>query len=542
MKILDILRKFLFYICVLSLSFCNENPKPISKLLQLFSGSILKPATTGVYFVGGNVQGLRGTLVLQNNKGDDLTISVNGSFKFQTSVQDETIYSVTIKTQPTSQSCSVIDGTERVFGADVDTILVTCQTIPVRYTLGGTVSQLQSGNQIIVSNRGEDLTLSTNGSFNFNTGVIFGNNYTVSVSLQPSNQNCIVVNATARMPAFNQNNVAVICYGNSYGALVSGSIIYPLSLPSPRVTSFVGSYCNPNTVCTTGSSGYFDSISPSSVLFQDPDGIATDGYNLYVADKTNQRIRKIIISTGETTTLAGNGSTGLQDGIGTAANITSPQYITTDGYNLYVADNTNKTIRKINLTTNLVTTMITGTGGLGTILGLAVHNNILYIADNTNKTLWRLNLSTNSLTTVNTFSIALTGPKAMTVVGSDLYIIDADRILKTTVGTWSLSVFAGGSSGYVNASGTSAQFNSPTGIATDGTNLYVSDSSNHAIRKIVISTSAVTTLAGSLSSTSGYTNSSTATNALFNFPAGITSDGNAIYVVDKNNHTIRKID
>ena len=79
-----------------------------------------------------------------------------------------------------------------------------------------------------------------------------------------------------------------------------------------------------------------------------------------------------------------------------------------------------------------------------------------------------------------------------------------------------------GSSGSANGTGTSASFNSPDGITTDGTNLYVADSYNHLIRKIVISTGAVTTLAGTGSSGSA---NGTGTSASFYNPEGITTDG-----------------
>ena len=95
-----------------------------------------------------------------------------------------------------------------------------------------------------------------------------------------------------------------------------------------------------------------------------------------------------------------------------------------------------------------------------------------------------------------------------------------------------------GSSGSANGTGTSASFNYPMGITTDGTNLYVADYSNHLIRKIVISTGAVTTVAGTGSSGSA---NGTGTSASFNNPDGITTDGTNLYVTDTYNYLIRKI-
>ena len=95
-----------------------------------------------------------------------------------------------------------------------------------------------------------------------------------------------------------------------------------------------------------------------------------------------------------------------------------------------------------------------------------------------------------------------------------------------------------GSSGSTNGTGTAASFKEPAGITTDGTNLYVAES-NHMIRKIVISTGVVTTVAGS--TTSGSANG-TGTAASFDRPAYLTTDGTTLFVSDYNNHMIRQID
>jgi len=81
-------------------------------------------------------------------------------------------------------------------------------------------------------------------------------------------------------------------------------------------------------------------------MFKFPYGITTDGTNLYVSDYGNHRIRKIVISTGVVTTLAGS-SQGSTDGTGTSATFDEPYGITTDGTNLYVAEVGEHKIRKI---------------------------------------------------------------------------------------------------------------------------------------------------------------------------------------------------
>lgn len=97
-----------------------------------------------------------------------------------------------------------------------------------------------------------------------------------------------------------------------------------------------------------------------------------------------------------------------------------------------------------------------------------------------------------------------------------------------------------GNLGYANGTGSVVQFSSPANVTTDGTNLYVADTNNNVIRKIVISTRAVTTLAGT-AGLSGSADSNTPP-VTFNGPQGITTDGTYIYVADTGNGSIRKID
>ena len=87
-----------------------------------------------------------------------------------------------------------------------------------------------------------------------------------------------------------------------------------------------------------------------------------------------------------------------------------------------------------------------------------------------------------------------------------------------------------------------ALFNTPAGIAVDTAtgNVYISDSGNHTIRKIDAAGN-VTTIAG-IAGTSGYKNSATGSLAKFNLPTNMVFSANALYVTDTNNHAIRKID
>lgn len=122
----------------------------------------------------------------------------------------------------------------------------------------------------------------------------------------------------------------------------------------------------------------------------------------------------------------------------------------------------------------------------------------------------------------------------------NMYIGDSNnnRIRKITP-AGVVSTFAGSTFGFLDGIGTAAQFNFPTGLAIDSSgNIYVVDKNNHKIRKIT-SAGVVTTVAGS---SVGFTNG-LGTSAQFNSPSGIAVDANGnLYVTDTYNHKIRKID
>jgi galactose oxidase-like protein len=77
------------------------------------------------YSIGGTVAGLSGTIVLQNNGGDNLSLSSNGSFAFNVTLQPNATYDVTIATQPASQVCSVGNGSGTAT-AEVASVTITC--------------------------------------------------------------------------------------------------------------------------------------------------------------------------------------------------------------------------------------------------------------------------------------------------------------------------------------------------------------------------------------------------------------------------------
>lgn len=262
-----------------------------------------------------------------------------------------------------------------------------------------------------------------------------------------------------------------------------------------------------------GGQGNIDGPSKRAA-FNGPYGAAIDSVgNVYVTDTSNHTIRKISTA-GVVTTFVGLSKTsGSLDGTGSNARFNNPKGITIDSSNnLYVADTNNYTIRKI--TPSGVVTTLAGSAGL---------------VGNTN--------GTGSAARFNT-------PMGITVDSSgNLYVADygGHTIRKiTSGGVVSTLAGTGGAFGSTNATGSSARFNNPQGVAVDSSgNVFVTDTGNVLIRKIT-SLGVVTTFAGTASST-GSTDGTGAA-ARFNSLAGITIDtsGN-LYIGDYGNRIVRKV-
>lgn len=183
--------------------------------------AVVCASSSNSYKVGGTVSGLLagGSVVLQDNNGDNLTVAANGAFNFATKVASASPYSVTVFTQPTGQNCSVVSGAGTMAQADISNVAITCAANS--YTVGGNVSGL-NGSVVLQNNAGDNLTVATNGAFNFATTVAFGNTYAVTILTQPTGQTCSVTSGSGTVAA-NVSNVGVSCTNNSY--TVGGTVL-----------------------------------------------------------------------------------------------------------------------------------------------------------------------------------------------------------------------------------------------------------------------------------------------------------------------------
>lgn len=159
--------------------------------------------------VGGTISGLSGTVVLEDNGGDNLIRSVNGSFTFATALPRGSSYLVTVLAQPAGQTCAVANGSGTIAGANVTNVTVRCAAT-VYFSVAGTLSGL-SGTVVLQDNGVDDLSLSVDGTFIFATPVANASPYSVTVLTQPSAQTCTVGNGNGTIADGNVTGVTVTC-------------------------------------------------------------------------------------------------------------------------------------------------------------------------------------------------------------------------------------------------------------------------------------------------------------------------------------------
>lgn len=176
--------------------------------------SVLVECVTNTYTVGGNVVGLEGSgLELQNNGGDNLTVTGDGEFTFLTPLNDGSGYDVVVLTQPTSpnQTCLVTSGNGILIAENVTTVLVECVTNT--YTVGGIVTGLEGSGLELQNNGGDNLLIDSDGVFTFSIPLSDGSGYTVTVLTQPElpGQICMVTNESGIVAGGDVTNVSVDC-------------------------------------------------------------------------------------------------------------------------------------------------------------------------------------------------------------------------------------------------------------------------------------------------------------------------------------------
>ncbi len=333
-----------------------------------------------------------------------------------------------------------------------------------------------------------------------------------------------------------------------------------------------------STIAGDGSSGYHGDGGPAIAAGIDyPTKTLLDGSgNLYIADTSNSRIRRMNLSTGVITKVAGTfGGYDGDDGPATEARLFVPEGIALDGSgNLYIADTGNHCIRKVSTPGGIITTVagygsiFGGTGGDGgpaTLAELYYPTDVavdaagnLYIADSSNR-IRKVTASTGIITTIAgtgaagflgdngpAVSARLSGPRGVVLdSASNVYIADEanNRIRRISAATGVITTVAGGGSDYgENLLATAVHLDRPRGVVVDGAgNLFIADALNHRVRKVSASTGLITTVAGT--GTFGFLgDGGAATAAALRTPHHVAVDAEGqLYISDEGNRRIRRV-
>lgn len=260
--------------------------------------------------------------------------------------------------------------------------------------------------------------------------------------------------------------------------------------------------------------GYQDGNAIGQALFNGSAVLAVDDQHLYVGEEMNRRVRRIDVATGVVTTLAGNGQQGAADNVvGTSASFGSLEAIGTDGLTLWVGDGANHVIRAVSLTPPHAVTTVAGTAGVaGTADGVGA-------------------------------AAGLDGVRGLTFYGGLVYFVDPNQgtLRSFDPVTQQVTTLAGspGQLAILDGVGASARLHSPRYMASDNSGiLYFAENLQNMLRSYNTVTGEVKGFIGTAGAC-GHVDGVGAA-ALVNRPRGLTSDGTSLYWVEFNAHTIRQ--
>ncbi len=338
-----------------------------------------------------------------------------------------------------------------------------------------------------------------------------------------------------------------------------------------------------NIITTVAGNGFptfsGDGGPATSASLNDPSGVAVDDLtgNLFIADEGNARVRGVDSTTGIITTVAGNGFPTFSGdgGLATSASLNRPRGVAVDrAGNLFIADEFNHRIRRVDRATGIITTVagdgrafFTGDGGPATSAGVAFPTGVavdgagnLFIADNGNARVRRVDSGSGIITTVagnGLFAIICencpatsTGvvPLAVALDGAGNFFIadeasSGSRVRRVNSAGIITTVAGNGLRGFSGDGGlgTSASLNGPNGVAVDGAgNLFIADFNNNRIRQ-VDGLGIITTVVGNgVGDFSGDGGPPTSASLMLPRGVAVTSSGN-LYIGDTRNHRVRLV-
>jgi YVTN family beta-propeller protein len=317
-------------------------------------------ADTGVtYGIGGTVSGLSGTLVLQNNATDDLTITEDGEFTFSTEIQANAAYEVTVLTQPDGQTCSVAQGIGNAT-ADVTDVEVTCSAITYTVT--------PSGSNVTIDPSSAQ-TIAENGSASFEV--------------------------TADAGYTRVDTVGGTCPAGSWA-----SDVYTTGAITADCT--VTFSANLTTYTVGGTISGLDTDSGLEVVLQNNGGDDltrdSNGVFTFTTELEDEDVYAVTISTqpnGQTCHVESGGS-GTIDG-DDVTNVTVEC-----AYFAYVANNADNSVTVINTDTYSVTTISEGVGAGPSGLGISPDGSRVYIGNRGEASVSLIDTAANTAETIIT--------------------------------------------------------------------------------------------------------------------------------------------
>jgi hypothetical protein len=538
-----------------------------------------------------NVNGGYRIRKIHKTTGDTTTLAGSGTSGWQNST-DGTGATATFRLGANGGGGLASDGTY-LFVADTDNYLIR----RIDLSTGNTITLAGIDNNYVDGDGTHSSTTGTKAQFKkpydltYYDGYLYGVDY--STSANPGYVRKI--NASSG----DTTTLASFDYESITGVTNDGTFLYITNYKHHTIERVAISDGTKTTLAgTADTSGYTDDTG-ANARFNQPLGIGYASGFIFVAETGNDVIRKIDVSDGATTTLAGGGLVSTNypdralyqvdssDGTGASARFKRPQGITTDGEYFYISDDSNNNIRKVNIITGETTTLA-GDGTSATLnpWGLTADANFLYVTDKANSRILKLNKSTGALENGgvpladNTDGIT-TSVREITNAGDYLYVNNDGNIIavhKTTGDVTTLLDWSTGDSAY---------FSYAMGLTTNGTHIYFVNSETNVkqaelttpttLDKVNISTvmthpdsdallSVVvhgnylyttdegigiifktelgletTVLTGADDWPNTYKDGSL-DDARFNGTNGIVSDGYSLYVVDKWNKVIRKIE
>lgn len=414
------------------------------------------------------------------DKQDNIIIADSGNYRIR-------------KVNAATRVVSTIAGTIRGFSGDGDLASLAMLDFPTAITLDndGNLFIVDSGNNRIrkVDTTGVITTIAGNGQNGF------------------SGDDGLAINASFRNPV-----ITVDKNGDLLVADLTTKRLRKIDLKTNIISTIFG-----NEQLNFINAG--DPLSSASLLT--PQGLNTDSNNNIFFSDTSNRVAKLETSTNTLSVIAGTGSFGFSgDGeIATKVNLANPFGLTIDSQNnLFIADTGNNRIRKVDSSTNIITTVAgNGFGGFSDNL-LATKSNLFFpsaVATDSKGNLFIADTINNRIRKVDSVTGVIS-----TIVGNGIATFIGDGDVAS-----------------------SAAVSRPASLVTDSKgNIFIADTFNNRIRRIDAITGVITTIAGSDNQSSGIGDGDLAINASLKNPFGICLDSNGdIFVADTGNNRIRKI-